>query len=184
MLTLSHAAHFVLFKVLEVIEGLAGFHLGELLLELVCVHVVLFNHLIDVFNVRFQIILRFPNPFVPQHGQKPLDVSLGYLGVFAHVEVNTVVVSGQDVCLHALDAFILVLVPFADNIATPASLDGGRCIVFAHVFDVLVPITRQLAFHGCLNFDESASDALYKSPCLEAPEDTLYVDNKILLGVN
>ena len=65
MLALSYAAHFVLFEVLEVIEGLAGLHLGELLLELVCVHVVFFDHRIDVFNVRFQIILRFPNPFVP-----------------------------------------------------------------------------------------------------------------------
>ena len=106
------------------------------------------------------------------------------MGVFAHVEVDTVVVSGQDVCLHAQDAFVLVLVPFTDNVTAPASLNGGCCIVFAHVFDVLVPVTRQLAFHGCLDFDESTSDALYISPSLKAPEYTLYVDNKILLGVN
>lgn len=86
------------------IKWLAGLHLWKLLLELVCVDVVLLNHLINVFDVCFEIFFGFSNAFVPKHSQEPLDIGLCHLCVFTHVQINSMVVSREDISLHPLDA--------------------------------------------------------------------------------
>ena len=78
------------------------------MLELAGLNVVVVYHLIDACDVRFKVIFGVSDPGIPLHRKEAFDVSLCNLGVSAHIKIDSVVVSSQYVCLHALNAFIFM----------------------------------------------------------------------------
>ena len=75
--TLMTFGNLILLKVIQVVVVFGCLPIRKLLLKLVCIHIEFRNHLIDVLDVVLKTILRLLNPFVPQHGQKALNVRLG-----------------------------------------------------------------------------------------------------------
>lgn len=77
---LSHASlsldHFILLEVTQVLKRLSDLLIGEFVFELVRIKVELSDHLIDLFNVGLQALLRVLNPLIPEHGVISLDVLL------------------------------------------------------------------------------------------------------------
>jgi len=77
---LSHSSlslnHFILLEVTQVLKRLSDLLIGEFVFELVRIKVELSDHLIDLFNVGLQALLRVLNPLIPEHGVISLDVLL------------------------------------------------------------------------------------------------------------
>jgi hypothetical protein len=93
MRLLSHSSlglnHFILLEVTEVLQRFGHFFVGELVLELISIKVKLSNHLINLFDMSFQALLRFLNTLIPQHRVESLNILLSYQNIAPHLKVST-----------------------------------------------------------------------------------------------
>jgi len=86
--------------------------------------------------------------------------------------------------LQPLNAPVFLKIISANVKSPPSCLDDRRCLIFTHVFGILVPVAGQLSFDVRLKFYEPLSDPLDFLAGFEPSEDSLDVDNKVLLSVH
>jgi len=87
--SLSCLEHLILFEVLKMRVRCRCRMSRELLLELIGIQIELLNHLVDVFNVVFEVVFRVFDSLVPQHCEVPLDVGLSDRCVGHHLKVGS-----------------------------------------------------------------------------------------------
>ena len=61
----------------------------EVVFEVVCIGIELTNHVINFVNVGLKIVLLALYPFVPDHCELSLDVSLSFICVAKHLKVGS-----------------------------------------------------------------------------------------------
>lgn len=84
------------------------FFVSELVLELVGIQVKFTDHIVNVFNVVFQIVFRVLDSLVPQHCEEPFNVLLTSRNVTPHLLISSFVLPSKNVGL-ALHQSVLLL---------------------------------------------------------------------------